>query len=177
MSFKDPEAVTAAGAEKGTEKARPPGDKALLAGFLAGACIAFGAPAGDLREQRHARLHPGHAAAFFAGAVFSLGRILAVIAGSELPTGNMAIVPLAALRRRVGAARAVARFPLGPARQHVLPAGGDLRRRRRPHVVRRALKRGGVRGPRARSTVLYVPLAVLPDESLVTPRATTWSIR
>src|SRR3712207_4116570 len=37
---------------------------------------------------------------FFAGAVFSVGLILVVVAGSELLTGNMALVPLAAFRRR-----------------------------------------------------------------------------
>src|SRR4051794_22978838 len=37
---------------------------------------------------------------FFTGTVFSLGLILVVIAGSELLTGNMALVPLAAMRGR-----------------------------------------------------------------------------
>ncbi len=36
----------------------------------------------------------------FSGSVFALGLILVVIAGSELLTGNMALVPLAAFRRR-----------------------------------------------------------------------------
>src|SRR3712207_4852130 len=38
---------------------------------------------------------------FFAGAVFSVGLILVVLAGSELLTGNMALVPLAAMSGRV----------------------------------------------------------------------------
>jgi len=37
----------------------------------------------------------------FAGAVFALGLILVVIAGSELLTGNFALVPLAAFTKRV----------------------------------------------------------------------------
>ena len=37
---------------------------------------------------------------FFTGAVFSLGLILVIIAGSELLTGNMALIPLAAMRGR-----------------------------------------------------------------------------
>jgi formate transporter len=37
----------------------------------------------------------------FAGSVFALGLVLVVLAGSELLTGNMALVPIAALRRRV----------------------------------------------------------------------------
>jgi formate transporter len=36
----------------------------------------------------------------FTGAVFALGLILVIIAGSELLTGNMAVVPLAAMRGR-----------------------------------------------------------------------------
>ena len=37
---------------------------------------------------------------FFRGFVFSLGLVLVVIAGSELLTGNMALVPVAQLARR-----------------------------------------------------------------------------
>ena len=42
MSAKDPKAIAKAGVEKGAEKARLSWDKALVAGFLAGAYIAFG---------------------------------------------------------------------------------------------------------------------------------------
>jgi len=42
---------------------------------------------------------------FFAGSVFALGLILVIIAGSELLTGNMALVPLAAMRGRAGLAQ------------------------------------------------------------------------
>ena len=34
--------------------------------------------------------------------MFALGLVLVVLAGSELLTGNMALVPIAMLRRRVG---------------------------------------------------------------------------
>jgi formate transporter len=100
MAFKDPKAVTETGTEKGAEKARLSWDKALVAGFLAGAYIAFGAL---LAITVSAGLDPnvwGGLTTFFTGAVFSLGLILVVIAGSELLTGNMALVPLAAMRRR-----------------------------------------------------------------------------
>jgi formate/nitrite transporter FocA (FNT family) len=43
MSFKDPKEMTAAGLEKGVAKAKLSWDKAIVAGFLAGAYIAFGA--------------------------------------------------------------------------------------------------------------------------------------
>src|SRR5688572_12697832 len=100
MAFKDPKAVTETGTEKGAEKARLSWDRALVAGFLAGAYIAFG---GLLAITVSSGLNPeiwGGLQTFFTGAVFSLGLVLVVIAGSELLTGNMALVPLAAYRGR-----------------------------------------------------------------------------
>ena len=100
MAFKDPKAIAQAGVEKGQQKARLSWDKAIVAGFLAGAYIAFG---GLLAVTVTAGLDPkvwGGLTTFFSGAVFSLGLILVVIAGSELLTGNMALVPLAAMRGR-----------------------------------------------------------------------------
>ena len=38
----------------------------------------------------------------FSGSVFALGLVLVVLAGSELLTGNMALVPIAMMKRRVG---------------------------------------------------------------------------
>jgi formate transporter len=46
----------------------------------------------------------GHAVALFTGAVFTVGLMLVVIAGSELLTGNMALVPLALLRGKISMA-------------------------------------------------------------------------
>ncbi len=100
MAFKDPKAATEAGIAKGVQKARLSWDKALVAGFLAGAYIAFGAM---LAITVSSGLDPetwGTLPTLFSGAVFSLGLILVIIAGSELLTGNMALVPLAAFRRR-----------------------------------------------------------------------------
>ena len=100
MGFKDPEAITEAGMAKGAQKAKLSWDKALVAGFLAGAYIAFGAL---LAITVSAGMDPetwGTFPTFVAGAVFALGLILVVIAGSELLTGNMALVPLAAFSRR-----------------------------------------------------------------------------
>src|SRR3712207_372706 len=48
----------------------------------------------------------------FAGAVFALGLILVVIAGSELLTGNFALVPLAAFKGRVKLASLFRNFGL-----------------------------------------------------------------
>jgi len=48
----------------------------------------------------------------FTGATFSLGLILVVIAGSELLTGNMALVPIAVFRRKVSALSMTRNFAL-----------------------------------------------------------------
>jgi formate transporter len=110
MPFKDPKAVTEAGTAKGVEKAKLPWDRALVAGFLAGAYIAFG---GLLAITVSSGLNPdiwGGLSTFFTGAVFSLGLILVILAGSELLTGNMALVPLAAFRGRATMGRLVSNF-------------------------------------------------------------------
>ena len=100
MAYKDPEAITLAGIETGAKKAVLPFDKALVAGFLAGAYIAF---AGLLAITVSAGLDKatwGGLITLFTGSVFALGLILVVIAGSELLTGNMAMLPVAMLARR-----------------------------------------------------------------------------
>jgi formate transporter len=101
VATKDPEGIAETGVEKGVAKARMSWDKAIVGGFLAGAYIAFGAL---LATTTTAGMNPeiwGTLPTFFAGAVFSLGLILVIIGGSELLTGNMALVPLAAFKRKV----------------------------------------------------------------------------
>jgi formate/nitrite transporter len=105
MAFKSPPEITAAAAETGTKKADMSADKLLVGGFLAGAYIAF---AGLLAITASAGLDPdkvGGVITLITGSVFALGLVLVIIAGSELLTGNMALVPIAALARRVGVAR------------------------------------------------------------------------
>ena len=100
MAFKDPKAITEVATEKGIEKANLPLGKALVAGFLAGAYIAIASllaivVSAGLDEQIW-----GGLITLFTGVVFTLGLILVVVAGSELLTGNMALIPLAALRKK-----------------------------------------------------------------------------
>jgi formate transporter len=100
MSYKPPKEIARTGIETGATKAALSWDKAIIAGFLAGAYIAF---AGLLAFTTTAGLRPeiwGTLSSFFSGTVFALGLILVIIAGSELLTGNMALVPLAAMRGR-----------------------------------------------------------------------------
>jgi formate/nitrite transporter len=101
MGMKTPDQITAAAVEAGTKKAHLTWDKALVGGFLAGAYIAFG---GLVAVAVSSGLDPktwGTLPTLFAGSVFALGLVLVVIAGSELLTGNMALVPIAAFRKRV----------------------------------------------------------------------------
>ena len=101
MPYKDPKAITEAGTATGVKKARLAPNKALLAGFLAGAYIGFG---GLLAITVSSGLDPerwGTLPTLFTGAVFTVGLMLVVIAGSELLTGNMALVPLALMRGKI----------------------------------------------------------------------------
>src|SRR5215218_6290911 len=100
MSFKDPKEITETGIVTGTKKAGLSWDKSLVASFLAGAYIAFGGLLAITVTSGMPKETWGSLPTLFAGAVFALGLILVVIAGSELLTGNMALVPLAAFRRR-----------------------------------------------------------------------------
>src|SRR3712207_4219115 len=98
--YKPPKEIAKAGAITGATKAKLSWDKAIVAGFLAGAYIAI---AGLLAITVSAGMREeiwGTLPTFFTGAVFALGLILVIIAGSELLTGNMALVPLAAMRGR-----------------------------------------------------------------------------
>jgi formate transporter len=105
MSFKTPAEIAEAGVETGTTKAALSWDKALVAGFLAGAYIAF---AGLLAVVTSAGMDPklwGGVQTLVTGGVFTLGLVLVVVAGSELLTGNMALVPLAVMGGRVTVGR------------------------------------------------------------------------
>ena len=100
MPYKDPKAITEAGTATGAKKE---------AGSEQGA--ARRVPRGRLhRLRRPARDHGllgldperwGTLPTLFTGAVFTVGLMLVVIAGSELLTGNMALVPLALMQGKI----------------------------------------------------------------------------
>src|SRR4051795_8834537 len=105
MAFKTPQGITEAGIQTGYTKANLKPGKALVGGFLAGAYIAF---AGIVAISVSSGLDPktwGTLPTFFTGIAFVLGLVLVVVAGSELLTGNMAMVPLALFKRRIGAGK------------------------------------------------------------------------
>jgi formate transporter len=102
MATKTPQEIAEAAVDTGATKAKLGWDKALVGGFLAGAYIAFG---GLVAIAVSSGLNPevwGTLPTLFAGTVFALGLVLVVLAGSELLTGNMALVPIAMMRDKVG---------------------------------------------------------------------------
>ena len=110
MSYKTPQEIAQAGVKTGETKAKLPPSKAIVAGFLAGAYIAFGAMVAITVSSGMDPEIWGTLPTFFTGAVFSLGLILVVVAGSELLTGNMALVPLAAMKGRATLKRLAENF-------------------------------------------------------------------
>src|SRR3954453_5875730 len=103
MTYKPPKEIARAGIQTGATKAKLSWDKALVAGFLAGAYIAIaGLLAITVSDGMPERIW-GTLPTFFTGAVFALGLILVITAGSELLTGNLALVPLAAMTGRASA--------------------------------------------------------------------------
>jgi formate transporter len=100
VAYKDPKAITEAGIQVGVTKTGLSLDKMMVSGFLAGAYIAFG---GLVAISVSSGLDPktwGTLPTLFTGSVFALGLVLVVIAGAELLTGNMAMVPLSLFRGR-----------------------------------------------------------------------------
>jgi formate/nitrite transporter len=90
-------------AETGAKKTHRTWDRVLVSAFLAGAYIAFGAL---VAITVSAGLDPeiwGTLPTLFTGMAFTLGLVLVLIAGSDLATGNMMLVPLSAMRGKITA--------------------------------------------------------------------------
>jgi formate/nitrite transporter len=101
MAYKTPAQATEAAVEAGVAKANAPFGKLMVGGFLAGAYIAFGSLlAIAVTSGLNAQLW-GTLPTLVFGAVFSLGLILVILAGSDLLTGNMALLPVAAMAKRL----------------------------------------------------------------------------
>src|SRR3954467_12688901 len=105
MAFKTPQGITEAAITTGATKANLSPPKMLVGSFLAGSYIAF---AGVVAIAVSSGLDPklwGTLPTFFTGIAFVLGLVLVVIAGSELLTGNMALLPLALFKGRISAGK------------------------------------------------------------------------
>ncbi|MCW2777100.1 MAG: formate/nitrite transporter [Frankiales bacterium] len=112
MAYKTPQEASAAAVVAGMRKANLTPPKALVAGFLGGAYIAFGSLVAIAVSSGLDPKTWGTLPTLFTGAVFALGLILVVVAGAELLTGNMAILPIALLRRRITPAQLGVNFGL-----------------------------------------------------------------
>src|ERR671927_841006 len=101
MSALEPQEMAQVAVDTGVKKARRSWDRVLVSAFLAGAYIAFG---GLVAITVSAGLDParwGSLPTLFTGAAFTLGLVLVLIAGSHLLTGNMLLVPIGAMQRRL----------------------------------------------------------------------------
>ena len=102
MSAREPQEMAQLATQTGVKKAHRTWDRVLVSSFLAGAYIAFG---GMVAIAVSSGLKPttwGTLPTLFTGTAFTLGLVLVVIAGSDLATGNMMLVPLGAMRGRIG---------------------------------------------------------------------------
>jgi formate transporter len=101
MSDRQPPEMAQVASETGAKKVHRTWDRVLVSAFLGGAYIAFGALVAITVSSG---LDPGTwgtLPTLFMGAAFTLGLILVLIAGSDLATGNMLLVPLGAMHGRL----------------------------------------------------------------------------
>ncbi|MGY1823910.1 formate/nitrite transporter family protein [Geodermatophilus sp. SYSU D00079] len=101
MSDRQPPEMAQVASETGAKKVRRTWDRVLVSAFLGGAYIAFGALVAITVSSG---LDPGTwgtLPTLFMGAAFTLGLVLVLIAGSDLATGNMLLVPLGAMQGRL----------------------------------------------------------------------------
>lgn len=102
MPARDPQEMAGVAAETGAKKTGRSWDRVLVSAFLAGAYIAFG---GLVAIAVSSGLDPGTwgtLPTLFTGTAFTLGLVLVLIAGSDLATGNMLLVPMGAMRGKIG---------------------------------------------------------------------------
>jgi len=112
MTDREPQEMAQAAAETGAKKTHRSWDKVVVSAFLAGAYIAFG---GLVAMTVSSGLDPatwGTLPTLFLGGAFTLGLVLVLIAGSDLATGNMMLVPMAAMRRKITVASVVKNLTL-----------------------------------------------------------------
>jgi formate/nitrite transporter len=101
MTDKQPNEVAQVAAETGAKKVHRTWDRVLVSAFLAGAYISFGALVAITVSSGLDPETWGTLPTLFMGAAFTLGLVLVLIAGSDLATGNMMLVPLGAMQGRI----------------------------------------------------------------------------
>ncbi|SDE57859.1 formate/nitrite transporter [Blastococcus fimeti] len=101
MTAREPQEIARVAVATGAKKTHRTWDKVLVSSFLAGAYIAFGALVAITVSSGLDPETWGTLPTLFMGAAFTLGLVLVLIAGSDLATGNMMLVPLGAMRGRI----------------------------------------------------------------------------
>jgi formate/nitrite transporter len=101
MTAREPQEIARVAVATGTKKTHRTWDRVLVSAFLAGAYIAFGALVAITVSSGLDPETWGTLPTLFMGAAFTLGLVLVLIAGSDLATGNMMLVPLGAMRGRI----------------------------------------------------------------------------
>ena len=101
MSAREPQEMAQVAAETGAKKTHRSWDRILVSAFLAGAYISFGALVAITVSSGLDAETWGTLPTLFMGAAFTLGLVLVLVAGSDLATGNMMLVPLSAMRGKI----------------------------------------------------------------------------
>jgi formate transporter len=101
VSAREPAEIAQVAAATGAKKTHRTWDRVLVSAFLAGAYISFGALVAITVSSGLAPETWGTLPTLFMGAAFTLGLVLVLIAGSDLATGNMMLVPLGAMRGKI----------------------------------------------------------------------------
>jgi formate/nitrite transporter len=101
MTAREPREMAQIAAETGAKKTHRTWDRVLVSAFLAGAYISFGALVAITVSSGLDPETWGTLPTLFMGAAFTLGLVLVLIAGSDLATGNMLLVPLGAMRGKI----------------------------------------------------------------------------
>jgi formate/nitrite transporter len=102
MAIRDPAEMAQVAVDTGAKKVHRTWDRILVSSFLAGAYIAFGGLVAVTVSSGLDRSIWGTLPTLVTGAAFTLGLVLVLIAGSDLATGNMMLVPLSAMRGKIG---------------------------------------------------------------------------
>jgi formate/nitrite transporter len=101
MTAKEPAEIAKVAAATGAKKVHRTWDRVLVSAFLAGAYISFGALVAITVSSGLDTDTWGTLPTLFMGAAFTLGLVLVLIAGSDLATGNMMLVPLSAMNGKI----------------------------------------------------------------------------
>jgi formate/nitrite transporter len=101
MTAREPQEMAQVAAQTGAKKVHRSWDRVLVSAFLAGAYISFGALVAITVSSGLDPATWGTLPTLFMGAAFTLGLVLVLIAGSDLATGNMMLVPLGAMRGKI----------------------------------------------------------------------------